>query len=161
MEVLGNIVQLVIVTMPWGAAEHIFQFVRAVKPHSLRLQEWSFGAAGGITVVRHRCTWEGRDRFRAIIGTAHIGRDQRSWKFINFTQAVSDFCLQTTFVFQRFQHFFYLENGISMEVIFSHFFFNPQQLSHPDCSISFFLLQWNGSGHIFMALNKKKASSQI
>lgn len=53
IEVLENILQLVIVPMLWGAAEHIFQFVRAVKTHSLRWQKSSFGAAGGITVIRH------------------------------------------------------------------------------------------------------------
>lgn len=115
----------------WGAGEHIFQFVRAVKPHSLKLQRWGFESTWWHYCDKTPVQLGGSDRLRDSVRTAHIYREQRSWKFIGYTQVVSNFCLQTPFVFQRFQHLFYLENGSSVEVILLLFLFQSTTAQWP------------------------------
>lgn len=137
IEVLENILQLVIVPMLWGAAEHIFQFVRAVKTHSLRWQKSSFGAAGGITVIRHQCSWEGGTDSGTLL-ELHTLTETKDPE--NASTSLNLFQISTSkqlLSFRGSSISFILRMAVPWRSLFSCFFFDPQQLSDPDCSISF------------------------
>lgn len=93
-------------------------------------------AHGGITVIRHQCSWEGVTDSGTVL-ELHTFTESKDPENSSATLKLFQISVSKLLLSSRGSSiYFILRMAALWRSFFCCFFFNPQQLSDPDCSIS-------------------------